>query len=60
MAEKLSDGSAFCHAGKVIASAIGQGLDGAGRLVPPAGHETAPVHDEKVGDIVGTMVFVHD
>jgi len=44
----------------VIRGSVSQCLDGAGRLVSAAGYEAAAVHNEEVGDIVGTVVFVND
>src|ERR1700693_3449902 len=58
-ASQLRESSAPGLTGNVIRSAVGEGLDCTGRLVPPAGYETAAIHDEKVRDIVGPVVFVH-
>ena len=52
---QLREASTLGLTGNVIRSAVGEGLDGAGWLVPPAGHETAAIHDEKILHVMGSI-----
>src|SRR5215467_10043112 len=44
----------------MIRAPVSQCLDGAGGLIAAAGYKAAAVHNEKVWNIVRTVVFVND
>src|SRR6267154_1599553 len=50
--------AALGESGDAVRRAVGQGLDGHGRLAAAGGDQAAAVTEEKVFDVVGSMVGV--